>query len=231
MNLTTLASLRRPNAQQGFTVVELLIVLFLIATLVSVAMPGVLAAQRHASQDSTNNLFNSLNDTCVHQARQFGSACLVYGYTVEYGDTTGANGTTCAATVHPWVILPNGTVQYQSYANNLKAEIGHADMWTSDRIELCDRTEPGNAVVLNGTSITTSNGTYLHVAYEPHSGFVHAQFNTSQNPTFTVSGPGGITSAASTPDQVVIETVNLGNGSTASALHLNGTGVFNVQGL
>ena len=189
----------------GFTLVEMLIAMMAIIALIATTLPAIVTAQRRYDNNFTMNVLQSLHNTCSQNARQLGSACVIYGYTLEFTDGIVASGKKVADDAHPWVIV-NDTLPawYQSTSNDLQADIGYCDLWRGDRLCFTGSCLPGSTVTIDGTTVSTSTSSYLHVAFEPRTGFVHAVMNNSPTPSFTCGGAMGITGCSSRPDSVVI---------------------------
>jgi type II secretory pathway pseudopilin PulG len=200
-----------PAPQRAFTAVEMLVVMTVLISVMAIGIQGMLGAQRRVDGKSTLNVIQAVHNACMHQARQCGSACLIYGYTLEYTDTASIVGPSAASSMRPWVIVgQSGVAQYDNPpACDLQSNIGEGELWVGDRLVFIDNLRPSASATIDGTSIAAAGAHYLHIAFEPRTGFVHAVMNNSPTASFTTSGAGGITDANSLPNAVSLPIWNL----------------------
>ena len=221
---------RHAIGRRAFTSVEMLVVMFGIVLMMGGTVPGICSALKRYNENSTVSVFQAVHGSCLSNARQFGSACLIYGYTLDYNDVSVIPGRNTATSIIPWIISESNAPQYQSDLD-LRSEIGHSTLWNGDRIEFEDAVRPSVQVIKNGAAISTTTDRYLHVAFEPRSGFIHVVMSNSSTPAFSAYGAGGITGAASIPDDLVIELWHLlaNSASRSTRILVRPTGVIDVR--
>lgn len=131
------------RTQRGFTLVEMIVVMAVMMTLMAMLLPAVALHQKKTDLYATANVIQAVHDIQMRCARQFGSAGLVYGYTVR-GDRTG---------IDPWVRGLDGVVAAVD-----KGDIGRQMFWkNATTIEFVDLVEPKAAASLT-------------VSFEPRTG-------------------------------------------------------------
>lgn len=137
--------------RRAFALIEMIVVIAIIISIMAMLLPGIATYQKKTDLYATTNVLQTVHDTQVRNARQFGSAGLVYGYTI-YGRSNARKG------VRPWVILAGGgTVQ----SDVPPSDIGRSLFWNANYIEFTDNVEPKD---------TADKDIYI----EPRTGFVHA---------------------------------------------------------
>lgn len=133
--------------RRGFALVEIIVVISIIIIIMAMLLPGIALVQKKTDLYATTNVLQTVHDTQVRNARQFGSAGLVYGYSIR-SDKKG---------VRPWVITSAGGATTDMDA----ADIGRQMFWNGNYIEFTDNVEPSSA-------------SGLDVSLEPRTGFVHS---------------------------------------------------------
>lgn len=168
----------RPSA---FTLVEMLVVLCIIMLLLGIGVPGLVLSQKRTDEAATVNLLRLTHLSLQRCARQYGSGNDIHGFTLAYTDTTSVPGSRSAPSVMPWVIRHGAVAVGQ--AGGLVDEIGRVDLWNAaaTAIEFVDRQRPAGSVVVDGVATAVSSLLYLHVAYEPRTGFPHACLSASDH--------------------------------------------------
>ena len=131
---------------RAFALIEMIVVIAIIISVMAMLLPGIATYQKKTDLYATANVLQTVHDTQVRNARQFGSAGMVYGYTIR-GDRKG---------VRPWVILAGGI----SMTDVPPSDIGRSLFWNANYIEFSDNVEPKDA---------TDRDIYI----EPRTGFVH----------------------------------------------------------
>ena len=134
----------------GFSLIEMIVVIAIIISVMAMLLPGIATYQKKTDLFATTNVLQTVHDTQVRNARQFGSAGLVYGYTI-YGRTNVRKG------VRPWVILPGGG---STQSDVPPSDIGRSLFWNANYIEFTDTIEPKD---------TADKEVWI----EPRTGFVH----------------------------------------------------------
>lgn len=198
-----------PTRSNGFTLIEVIVVMSIITILLGMGIPGIINAQRRADRYATQNIFDTVHNACVSNAKQFGSGGSVYGFTLEYtvNSASAINGQYSAIAIKPWVILPNGaTVIYNTTApaGRIQADIGKEMIWNGDAIEFVDILLPSKTIIVDGAAPTTLTNQYLHIAYEPRTGFPHRLISGSATPTVGILNALAITASANAPNQIEI---------------------------
>lgn len=133
----------------AFALIEMIVVIAIIISIMAMLLPGIATYQKKTDLYATTNVLQTVHDTQVRNARQFGSAGLVYGYTV-YGRSNVRKG------IRPWVILAGGAT-----SDVPPSDIGRSLFWNANFIEFTDNVEPKD---------TADRDVYI----EPRTGFVHA---------------------------------------------------------
>lgn len=229
--------MNRPTC--GFTLIEVVVVMSIITILLGMGIPGVINAQRRADRYATVNIIQTVHDACVSNAKQFGGAGAVYGFTLAYGtkSTSYVPSSYAALSIKPWVIIPDGsnTVVYNTTAGySLQADIGKEMMWTGDLIEFVDTTLPAGRFVIqemmkapNVTDVSSTAGQSIHVAYEPRTGFVFADKTSISNlVAASITIPGG----SKNPARVELTIWRKGaNGTATNTILLQPTGACDVR--
>lgn len=136
--------------RRGFSLVEMIVVIAIVISLMAMLLPGIALYQKKSDLYATANVLQVVHDTQVRNARQFGSAGLVYGYTV-YGRANVRKG------VRPWVILSGGG---STKSDVPPSDIGRSLFWNANYIEFTDLIEPKD---------TADKEVWI----EPRTGFVH----------------------------------------------------------
>jgi prepilin-type N-terminal cleavage/methylation domain-containing protein len=175
------------RSSSGFTLIEVVVVMSIITILMGMGIPGIINAQRRADRYATVNILGTIHDACQNNAKQFGSAGTVYGFTLSYNvkSTSYINTQYSSIGITPWVILPGGPITYNTPTGQLQAAIGKEMMWNGNTIEFVDLNLPSKTfrisrglTILSSPDLTSATG-ILHVAYEPRTGFAHADFTNA----------------------------------------------------
>jgi prepilin-type N-terminal cleavage/methylation domain-containing protein len=209
----------RPLHHRGFTLIEMMVVLAIILMVMAFMLGGTAAMERRNSAISTFTILQAMHESCHRNAIQFGSAGLVYGFSLEYRRSPNPSAEwayqwwNTARTVKPWVIDAAGNVAYQTstdlFADSGLAASGMLTM-SGDHLRFLDAYRPCSLVRIDGVSMTfpkaTTTADILHVAYEPRTGFVHALWqnavSTAATDTAPPFHPSTISDTAATPNRV-----------------------------
>lgn len=224
------------RSSSGFTLIEVVVVMSIITILMGMGIPGIINAQRRADRYATVNILQTVHDACQGNAKQFGGAGAVYGFTLGYtqNSTSYISGQYSASAIRPWVIQPDATstvVYNTAPANLLQADIGKEMMWTSDTIEFVDTMVPSRRVIIDAvdTNPLPANQ-YLHIAYEPRTGFPHALLDGNPGPTTATLKASAIAASTSVPNSISIVIWRKGSSAIATnAFIIKPTGVSDVR--
>lgn len=138
---------------RGFTLVEMLVIIAIMMTVMAMLLPGIATMQKRTDRYATANVIQLVHATQIRNARQFGSAGLVYGYTIIGTGTWGSQ-----LGIQPWVILPGGS---PATPTSLTAEdVGGQLLWSGSYIEFTDNIWPKSA-------------TAFSVSFEPRTGLAY----------------------------------------------------------
>jgi type II secretory pathway pseudopilin PulG len=218
--------------RSAFTLIEMIVVLAVMMTVMAMLLPGIALMQRKSDIYSTSNVLQAVHAIQFRNARQFGSAGLVYGYTLMYtSDIANPNGSRCAGLIKPWII--GAADIYQNTAvNDLKRDIGRQMFWSGSdprAIEFVDLLRPAGNVDIDGSSnsLPTGSSKYLHIGFSPRHGFVMATFGISVTPAFTVAG---ISDPGAVHQDVEIELRSIKSKRPSLKAHITSTGIIHVDG-
>lgn len=220
---------------RGFTLIEMIVVLAIMMSVMAMLLPGIATMQRKTDLYATSNVLRNVHAIQFRNARQFGSAGLVYGYTVMYTSGSGVISTSqSAGLVKPWIIGAPSTY-YNAVSNDLHADIGKQMFWNGvdpAAIEFVDLYRPAGKVVIrtgavdNPTTLTVGTTRYLHVGFSPRHGFVMADCSASASPSFTldqISDPEGV------HNQVNFDLWSMKSKRAALQVHISNTGIIDVD--
>lgn len=221
---------------RAFTLIEMIVVVGIIMVVMAMLLPGVALMQRKTDLYATANVLQNVHAVQFRNARQFGSAGLVYGYTLMYtSDTPTPGAVRAAGLIKPWIVgAPS--LYHDPVDNNLKADIGQQMFWTQLPpaqgstwvIELVDLFRPAGQVKIDGsaTSLPASSTRYLHVAFSPRHGFVMADLSLSADPSTTLADISSPTAAHNAVEIDIWST----KGKTARLFaHIAKTGIIYVD--
>lgn len=196
----------RPPRRAGFTLVEMIVVITVIMLVFGSMMSGLTLLQKQSDTYSTPAIIQAVHESCFRNARQYGSAGLVYGFTLDYGSTD--HGHPTANAIIPWVVV-GSTVTYHTSSNDLLTDIGRQSLWDTvsspARITFDDNLRPSTEFSLsqwsslsqyaalydsstllakaNGTSGIDPGGRYVHCGYSPRTGIMVAVDSDNSDPT------------------------------------------------
>jgi hypothetical protein len=154
-------------------------------------MPGISVMKKHSDLYSTANTLLVVHGAQQRCARQFGSAGVIYGYTINYTSNT-ASGLPLivkgADNVKPWLVDINGQHKDNTPPDyDLQSDIGKQLIWntTSKAVNFTDAIKPANQIWIGAaaTPIPTGSQRWLHVALMPRTGLMYAKLTDNQNPT------------------------------------------------
>lgn len=219
--------------RSAFTLIEMIVILAVMMTVMAMLMPGIALMQRKSDLYATSNVLQSVHGIQFRNARQFGSAGLVYGYTLMFtSDIPNPGGTRCAGYIKPWIVgAPS--LYHEPVNNNLKADIGQQMFWTVVStvpvIEFVDLFRPAGLVRIDATDHAMSFGStrYLHVGFSPRHGFVMADCNATPDPGITLAG---ISNPAATHNAVLINLWSTKSKTTKLRAYIAKTGIIHVDG-
>jgi len=147
--------------RRGFSLVEILVVISIMIMVMATLLPAIALWQKKSDLYATPNVIRAVHEAQYRNARQFGSAGLVYGYTIR-GDRKG---------VQPWVLLPGAAT-----VTGLRPEdIGRQMFWVNGYIEFTDNLEPKSAVDYS-------------ISFEPRTGMAYG--DATVQPLSVVGDPG-----------------------------------------
>lgn len=215
------------NGIRAFTLIEMIVVLAIMMTIMAMLLPGIAVMQRKSDLYATSNVLRNVHTIQMRNARQFGSAGLVYGYSLSYGTTLGS--TKSADQIKPWIVMivppaTTATVEYQTaVSNELKADIGKQMFWNGTAIDFVDLVRPAGKFIIDST--TTSPPSNLHIAFSPRHGFVQAF--TSLSPATLLSD---ISAPGATHQDVQIMLWSTKTQRATMRAHITKTGIINVDG-
>jgi prepilin-type N-terminal cleavage/methylation domain-containing protein len=212
----------------AFTLIEMMVVMSIIIVIMATGVPAMISAQRQSDVFFTPNIIASVHAASQRNAKQFGSAALVYGFTLSY--TTSINGQPAADAITPWMVDAGGVVRRNSDIN-LKSTIGLSEIWHGNSLQFRDLYRPCGQVAINGSNLSISSNRHLHVAYAPITGFPHTALTPSDD--FTPSPSDALASEISKPDrlpqQIKIVIANE-SGTPRNTIVIQKTGVCDVRG-
>lgn len=228
----TVASIAQLHCIKAFTLIEMTVVMSVITTVMALGVPALVTAQRQSDQYATDNIIYSIHSTCQRNAQQFGSASLIYGFTISYSSDLG--GRPAADAITPWVVNDKGNLGYHNDVG-LRVSFGMPHLWSGDDIVFTDLDRPCSKVVINGVSHSVSAGDHLHVAYEPITGFPHTMqtLSKSARPTPPDIGAGtftGISDPLNPPSHIELSIWSKRSEGVRSRIVMHKTGVFDVRG-
>lgn len=236
------------NGIRAFTLIEMIVVLAIMMTVMAMLLPGIAVMQRKSDLYATSNVLRNVHTIQMRNARQFGSAGLIYGYTLIYSDGStipNPGGSQCAGLIKPWIIgaplvapITHPNQYYQNApTNDLKADIGKQMFWSSadpQAIEFVDLIRPAGKVVIttppstpSTTTLTVGTNRYLHIGFSPRHGFVMADAGTVSTPNFTLST---ISSPSADHQDVKLELWSTKGKRATLIAHITSTGIINVDG-
>jgi hypothetical protein len=214
-------------ASKAFTLIEMIVVLAVMMTVMGMLLPGIATVQRKSDLYATSNVLQTVHAVQFRNARQFGSAGLVYGYTLDYSTVSGTMRS--AGTIKPWII--GAASMYQNAVlNDLKSDIGKQMFWasTGDAIEFVDLVRPAGKVTIAGSDETpTSAKHYVNVGFSPRHGFVMAECSASGTPSFSMSA---ISDPEAVHTDVLLELWSTKSKRATQRAHITSTGIINVDG-
>lgn len=212
---------------RAFTLIEMIVVVGIIMVVMAMLLPGVALMQRKTDLYATANVLQNVHAVQFRNARQFGSAGLVYGYTLMYTSTIGSAQS--AGYIKPWIVgAPS--LYHDPVDNNLKADIGQQMFWTQQgttwMIEFVDLFRPAGQVQIDGVSTSLSSTRYLHVAFSPRHGFVMATLNGTADPGTTLAD---ISSPTAVHNDVEVDIWSTKGKTARLFAHIAKTGIIYVD--
>lgn len=207
-----------PMLRSGFTLIEMVVIITIIGILFGLGLPGLVSAQRRLDSNNTLNVLTAVHNACVRNAKQIGATGVIYGYTLTYSSAVSPLDRKCLTLV-PWALpLGGGSYQYDmdtGIANTswrmaealsrAKSDIGGGVPWDAPpgtydpayqpSISFVDQLALGNSVTLGSSAPSASTGMSLFVAYEPGTGFMHADVVSSPGTPGFALGVGQMSSA------------------------------------
>jgi type II secretory pathway pseudopilin PulG len=241
-----------PRRIAAFTLIEMIVVITVIMLMFGTLMSGLTTMQKSTDTLSTPAVIQAVHESCFRNARQFGSAALVYGFTLDFGDGVASPGdsktsatavtgeTASAIAIIPWVIV-NTTTNYNANVD-LFTDIGRQPLWDTatahDRIYFDDRLRPSRQFfTVDTTGASTAHTTsvagnrYLHVGYEPKTGFCHAIADSTDDPATSGAGlkAATISDPTSLPSQVILELRDTKNNTLKNRILITYTGVIDAH--
>jgi prepilin-type N-terminal cleavage/methylation domain-containing protein len=188
--------------RHGFTLVEMLVVLLVMILALGALMPGTSMLQKQSDLYSTANVLSVVHGAQQRCARQFGSAGMIYGYTIIFSsdtfDASGALQYKTSTNVVPWIVVGDTSASYKTNASpgyDLQSDIGKQQIWDTgssppNTIIFPEKSRRPARSVTIGTSdsgsLPTGGGAarrYLHVALMPRTGLMYAKLTDNVNPT------------------------------------------------
>lgn len=218
---------RQPGARDAFTLIEMVIVISIIVSLLAIGVPALINAQGQADDFATQNVIESVHNTCRRNAMQFGSAGVTYGFTLTY--TANISGTASSDTITPWV-TDGASTTYNTPGSTLQADFGKTPLWSGDDMKFWDRYRPAGTYTVDAPASATAAATdkYLYVGYEPRTGLPHVYHATAAIDPKTQLAPGTISATTSMPNSLSIKIYST-RGQAQSSVLINKTGVCNAH--
>jgi type II secretory pathway pseudopilin PulG len=212
--------------RSAFTLIEMIVILAIMMTVMAMLLPGIALMQRKSDIYSTSNVLQSVHAIQFRNARQFGSAGLVYGYTLNFS-TVLSGSTRSANFIQPWIII-NGVVTYNAPGNDLKADIGKQMFWNGTSIEFVDLLRPAGTVLIDGVDKTpTAAASYINIGFSPRHGFVMAGRESSGTPTFNLAM---ISDPTEVHQDVEMQLWSTKSKRPSLNVRITSTGIINVDG-
>lgn len=220
----------RRSAASAFTLVEMIVVISIMILVMGGLMSGLVTAQKRSDNYSTTAVLQAVHEACYRNARQFGSADIVYGFSLPFSSDL-------ATTVRPWVQIGSAGTYYQgdTYAGmniDFKGDIGRERLWTaaSNAITFEDYLRPGKHFSLDGGPKSSASSTQLNVHYEPRTGFIHVNTGTPYQAS-VLTNPAAAWATPLKPNSLDIEIWNarVSPGSQQTTFVLSATGALDVR--
>jgi len=213
--------------RSAFTLIEMIVVLAVMMTVMAMLLPGIALMQRKSDIYSTSNVLQAVHAIQFRNARQFGSAGLVYGYTLNYSAVL-VGSSRSAGLIQPWIMI-NGVVSYHSVpGNDLKADIGKQMFWNGTSIEFVDLLRPAGMVLINGADRTpTSGASYVNIGFSPRHGFVMAERSSTATPGFDLAA---ISNPAEAHQGVDLQLWSTKSKRPSLKARITSTGIIHVDG-
>lgn len=244
-----------PRRIAAFTLIEMIVVIAIVMLMLGTLMSGLATMQKSADTLSTPAIIQAVHESCFRNARQFGSAALVYGFTLDFGDgvkspgdkKTSRNGFAdpavipgeySAIAIIPWVIDASGTTKRQANID-LFTDIGRQPLWdaSNNRIYFDDKLRPSNRVGTQTAAAAppaiiwnlTSGNRYVHVGYEPRTGLVHVDVGGTADPATAGLTAPAITAPTSLPKQLTLELRHTKSNQVKNKILITYTGVIDAH--
>ncbi len=215
----------RTGPGHGFTLIEMIVVISIIVSLMAIGIPALINSQNQADDFATQNVIESVHNTCQRNARQLGSAGVVYGFTLAY--TSSIPGASSADSITPWV-TDGANTSYNGSSKVLQSDFGKIPLWSGNDMKFWDRYRPAGTFLIDGTSQDTGTYKYLYVGYEARTGFPHALASTAFTDPKTALGPATISTTSALPNSVVIK-IWTTKGGAQSSVTIHSSGISNAH--
>lgn len=221
--------------RRAFTLIEMVVACGIIAGALGMLMSGMASAQRRSDGFATCNIIKAVHLVSQRAACEEGGTTVVHGFTLSYAATAGSPvpGKRSASSIRPWQITgtqATAVVRDQDDVD-LAGDIGRHELWSGDSLGFIDHLRPAGRVEIAGSvqTIPSSATRYLHVAYEPRSGFVHAVLSTAADPSPAELACDVISQASAAPTGLVIPLASRHDGHEALVVTISATGVADVR--
>lgn len=229
----------RSYRKVGVTLIEILVVVGIIGIAMGMGIAGIMPLMSRSDMNATVNIISGVHRESFQMARTIGGAAIIYGFTIEYKNGTAygkiPNTAYVAATIAPWYVRYGQAQQPFASDYALQSAFGSGLIATGTSFTFSDKQMPCGKVTLsaftNGvavpTTTTISSSKFLHVAYEPGTGFMHAYLGASSDYTL-LDSPSELVALA--PNQVEITLYSIATNAAQNRVILYMNGNYETKG-